>query len=266
MQSGRQLRILPCVLGRLAVLSCQMYRSFSTTCFLFSDLTSCIYVFKTNNVTIYYCFVIFGLSGGVSRIAASCMIICRNVLFSVVNQAYFPVFGSVLDDERLSMYEDFANTFRGEKTLQACLIEDLKVSHCFLFWLNFLVLLMSVMRSLVNYHSPSKTKTFIVVMFFVGLPGVRCQSFPLHNFIHLQKSKCSRHMDFAFFIFFFFFGEGGWGTGEGDGHPLVVARVVNLFIYLFIYLFVYLYGFATVVIHDITSYKTCKNVEVTRET
>jgi len=34
---------------------------------------------------------------------------------------------SVLDDERLSMYEDFANTFRGEKTLQACLIEDLKV-------------------------------------------------------------------------------------------------------------------------------------------
>lgn len=34
---------------------------------------------------------------------------------------------SVSDDERLTMYEDFANTFRGEKTLQACLIEDLKV-------------------------------------------------------------------------------------------------------------------------------------------
>ena len=239
MQSGRQLRILPCVLGRLAVLSCQMYRSFSTTCFLFSDLTSCIYVFKTNNVTIYYCFVIFGLSGGVSRIAASCMIICRNVLFSVVNQAYFPVFGSVLDDERLSMYEDFANTFRGEKTLQACLIEDLKVSHCFLFWLNFLVLLMSVMRSLVNYHSPSKTKTFIVVMFFVGLPGVRCQSFPLHNFIHLQKSKCSRHMDFAFFIFFFFW-RGGMGDGGGRWSS-PCRRPRCQFIYLFIYLFICLF-------------------------
>jgi len=36
---------------------------------------------------------------------------------------------SVSDDERLTMYEDFANTFRGEKTLQACLIEDLKVSR-----------------------------------------------------------------------------------------------------------------------------------------
>ncbi|KAL9987150.1 hypothetical protein ACROYT_G001407 [Oculina patagonica] len=34
---------------------------------------------------------------------------------------------SVSDDERLTMYEDFANTFRGEKTLQACLSEDLKV-------------------------------------------------------------------------------------------------------------------------------------------
>lgn len=38
---------------------------------------------------------------------------------------------SVSDDERLSMYEDFANTFRGEKTLQACLIEDLKVSRLY---------------------------------------------------------------------------------------------------------------------------------------
>lgn len=34
---------------------------------------------------------------------------------------------SVLDDERLTMYEDFASTFRGEKTIQACLCEDLKV-------------------------------------------------------------------------------------------------------------------------------------------
>lgn len=38
--------------------------------------------------------------------------------------------GSVSDDERLTMYEDFANTFRGEKALQACLSEDLKVSNC----------------------------------------------------------------------------------------------------------------------------------------
>lgn len=38
---------------------------------------------------------------------------------------------SVSDDERLTMYEDFANTFRGEKTLQACLIEDLKVSRLY---------------------------------------------------------------------------------------------------------------------------------------
>ena len=38
---------------------------------------------------------------------------------------------SASDDERLSMYEDFANTFRGEKTLQACLIEDLKVSRLY---------------------------------------------------------------------------------------------------------------------------------------
>ena len=40
-------------------------------------------------------------------------------------------FVSVSDDERLTMYEDFANTFRGEKTLQACLIEDLKVSRLY---------------------------------------------------------------------------------------------------------------------------------------
>ncbi|XP_031564730.1 integrator complex subunit 3-like [Actinia tenebrosa] len=31
------------------------------------------------------------------------------------------------DEERLTMYEDFATTSRGEKSLQACLIEDLKV-------------------------------------------------------------------------------------------------------------------------------------------
>ena len=42
-------------------------------------------------------------------------------------------FDSVLDDERLTMYEDFSNTFRGEKTIQACLSEDLKVRHCSLF-------------------------------------------------------------------------------------------------------------------------------------
>ena len=42
-------------------------------------------------------------------------------------------FGSVLDDERLTMYEDFSNTFRGEKTIQACLSEDLKVRHCSFF-------------------------------------------------------------------------------------------------------------------------------------
>lgn len=34
---------------------------------------------------------------------------------------------SVTDDERLTIYEDFANTFRGEKTLQGCLRDDLKV-------------------------------------------------------------------------------------------------------------------------------------------
>ena len=38
---------------------------------------------------------------------------------------------SVSDDERLTMYEDFANTFRGEKTLQSCLIEDLKVGRLY---------------------------------------------------------------------------------------------------------------------------------------
>lgn len=47
---------------------------------------------------------------------------------------------SVSDDERLTMYEDFANTFRGEKTLQACLIEDLKVSR-----LHFNVLLPEIL-------------------------------------------------------------------------------------------------------------------------
>lgn len=40
--------------------------------------------------------------------------------------------GSVLDDERLTMYEDFASTFRGEKPIQDCLWEDLKVSGYFL--------------------------------------------------------------------------------------------------------------------------------------
>ena len=40
--------------------------------------------------------------------------------------------GSVSDDERLTMYEDFANTFRGEKSLQGCLSEDLKVGNCVL--------------------------------------------------------------------------------------------------------------------------------------
>lgn len=34
---------------------------------------------------------------------------------------------SVFDDERLTMYEDFVNASRGEKTLQVCLIEDLRV-------------------------------------------------------------------------------------------------------------------------------------------
>lgn len=34
---------------------------------------------------------------------------------------------SVTDDERLTIYEDFANTFRGEKTLQGCIRDDLKV-------------------------------------------------------------------------------------------------------------------------------------------
>ncbi|XP_068694256.1 integrator complex subunit 3-like isoform X2 [Montipora capricornis] len=34
---------------------------------------------------------------------------------------------SVLDDERLTMYEDFVNISRGERTLQSCLIDDLKV-------------------------------------------------------------------------------------------------------------------------------------------
>ena len=34
---------------------------------------------------------------------------------------------SVSDDERLTMYEDFAKTSRGEMSLQSCLIEDLKV-------------------------------------------------------------------------------------------------------------------------------------------
>lgn len=38
------------------------------------------------------------------------------------------------------MYEDFANTFRGEKTLQANLTEDLKVRHC-LFALCLVTLL-----------------------------------------------------------------------------------------------------------------------------
>ena len=34
------------------------------------------------------------------------------------------------------MYEDFASTFRGEKTIQACLCEDLKVSGYFLLLLS----------------------------------------------------------------------------------------------------------------------------------
>ena len=49
-----------------------------------------------------------------------------NVEFSSLPTNLF--YDSVFDDERLTMYEDFVNASRGEKTLQVCLIEDLRVS------------------------------------------------------------------------------------------------------------------------------------------
>jgi len=51
-----------------------------------------------------------------------CIFICWIFLFTkcfIVSQS---------DEERLSMYEDFVSCSRGEKSIQECLIEDLKVS------------------------------------------------------------------------------------------------------------------------------------------
>ena len=45
-------------------------------------------------------------------------------------------------------------------------------------------------------------------------------------------------------------------------HSIAITCVVSLFnIYLFIYLIGY--GFATFVVHDVASHKTCRNVQVT---
>lgn len=92
--------------------------------------------------------------------------------------------GSVLDDERLTMYEDFASTFRGEKTIQACLCEDLKVSGYFL-------LLLSQSNSCTYFASQNFFLTFLLFrcekLVFVGLSRLWYQGFSLHHFIYLQK-------------------------------------------------------------------------------
>ncbi|XP_029204428.1 integrator complex subunit 3-like isoform X1 [Acropora millepora] len=51
----------------------------------------------------------------------------HNVDHKIGYRFLFFLKASVFDDERLTMYEDFVNASRGEKTLQVCLIEDLRV-------------------------------------------------------------------------------------------------------------------------------------------
>lgn len=63
-----------------------------------------------------------------SVIMASWNVEFSSLVWPITTASHKLIFDSVFDDERLTMYEDFVNASRGEKTLQVCLIEDLRVS------------------------------------------------------------------------------------------------------------------------------------------